>query len=672
MLGKILFIFFLSLLFNSNSVYAKNNQFLTIVNPVRVSTYNPNPKLSLEAQYQQIKVRNLKATWLVTNDVLEREDLTRTFKSMDKNQELGIFMEISENFAREAGVDYNKTDSWHRSTSIFLSGYSQEDRKKLINTVFLNFKEKFGFFPNSVGAWWIDAYSLEYMQNKYKITANLTVSDQFLTDGYQVWGQYWSVPFYPNKYHAAAPANSLENKLDIVTFQWAHRDPLNGYISPKAGRASTYSAQDYVTLGLGDDYFKSLINLYGLKNQNKFGQVTFGLEGDLPADTYAKEYAHQLDIIKGVLNMGQIEVANMSEFALWYKDSFKNLSPEHLLETDDLLGGPNKVFWYQTPKYRINIKHNKKALQTEILDLRVYFSDFQEPFYLTPNKQNDLFSNLPFVIDSNFEPEKKIKLTLGRFEKIEKSETDIKLIFEKGFIELLENKINFQLTVQNELNFLKDSDYLDIATNNQITSVVPRNNFIVSNSGYTFKDITPKIPYSIKLRLTNHPLRYLTIFTFGFGLGMFIFLKFKKITLSLIVLVGIGLIIWQSRQSYFVSQEEVSALEFLSKQEKGNILVPDKDCLSCKWDTKYKLGVLSNRREYVNKFGKKPFKYNLSFFNSLDVNKSKAILRDNEIRYIYLVKYNDFAENLPQKGEDLNLEKIFENANAQIWKVKKT
>jgi len=190
------------------------NQFVSIVNPVRISPYTKNPSASLMSEYQEVAKRNLPATWLLTYDAMLDAGINSTIKAMNQSQELGLFLEVTESFAKDSEVTYNKTDSWHRASSVLLSGYPQEDRRKLVDQALEKFKIFFGFYPTSVEAWWVDSYSLDYMQAKYGISANLTVADQFATDGYQIWGQYWSTPFYPSKFHSGMPAVTLANRLD--------------------------------------------------------------------------------------------------------------------------------------------------------------------------------------------------------------------------------------------------------------------------------------------------------------------------------------------------------------------------------------------------------------------------------------------------------------------------
>src|SRR3989344_4471235 len=158
--------FVIPLIFGANA-QEHGNSFISIVNPVRISSYTLNPASSLTAQYHETQIRNLPATWLLTYDALSSDSIFSVVSSMDNKQELGIFLEVTENASKESDVLYNKKDSWHRATSVFLSGYSTQDRKKLIDKVFSKFKERFGYYPVSVGGWWVDSFSLSYMREKY-------------------------------------------------------------------------------------------------------------------------------------------------------------------------------------------------------------------------------------------------------------------------------------------------------------------------------------------------------------------------------------------------------------------------------------------------------------------------------------------------------------------------
>jgi 3',5'-cyclic AMP phosphodiesterase CpdA len=151
---RFLIIIFLYLFFAPKAHAASNNQFVTVVNPVRVSNYNQSLVKSIQAQYGIIKQYHLPATWLLTYDSINDPRVVSEIKTFNSSQEIGIFLEVTPDFAKNAGITYHDSGSWHYATSVFLSGYKNEERIKLIDTVFAKYKAVFGKYPSSVGAWW--------------------------------------------------------------------------------------------------------------------------------------------------------------------------------------------------------------------------------------------------------------------------------------------------------------------------------------------------------------------------------------------------------------------------------------------------------------------------------------------------------------------------------------
>ncbi|KKQ76273.1 MAG: hypothetical protein US99_C0078G0001, partial [Candidatus Daviesbacteria bacterium GW2011_GWF2_38_6] len=393
-------------------------QFVNVVNPVRISSYTKDPKKALLAQYKQVNIRNLPATWLLTYDVLVNPDTRPDILGFDNLQETGVFLEVTPKFAGAAGVLYSKTDSWHRANAVFLSGYVQEDRIKLIDTIFEEFKKAFGFYPASVGAWWVDSFSLDYMKKKYDILANLTVADQFSTDGYKLWGQFWSVPFYPNKYHAGVPARTVEND--------SAGNPEEKWLITDTKLKSADIKDHKLFLN-----FEKLVDLYTKQDGNMFGQVTIGLEGDFTPEVYGGNYSRQLDIIKEKQDAGQIRVLTMKDFSNKYRNMFPKLSPVQIVQTDDLLGKNMKTFWFQSLAYRINITYDYELNKTYVNDFRSYHSDFEEPYYFSPNRDLNLHINIPPIIDSAGNPEEKWLITDTKLKSADIKDHKLFLNFEK-------------------------------------------------------------------------------------------------------------------------------------------------------------------------------------------------------------------------------------------------
>lgn len=565
-------------------------KFINIVNPVRVSKYNPDTSASIKAEYEIINTYNLPATWLLTLDVLSDNNAINTLKSFDKNQELGIFLEVSQGSADKSGIVYHNTGSWHFANAVFLSGYTQEERIKLIDTVFAKFKGQFGYYPVSVGAWWVDSFSLQYMHDKYGVIANLSCADQYSTDNYQIWGTYWSTPYYPSIYHAGIPAQNSITKIGVVTLQWASREPRRGYNS------SLYSTQDYFTTPKLDiNYFSQLID--------QFFQVTVGLEGDFNPDTYQGEYSKQMQVI----SQKTATKVTMKDFAKWYKDKNPDLSPEETIDFDGMV-------WYQSPYYRLGID----KINNKIIDFRVYPADLREPYYLWPNRDKNLRINIPSLIDSVQDPSEvwnitdvNIKTARKYFESTNKPPARF---FKSKLIKITKINNNWRIEENTEIDNMKD--------------------------GVVFSNWSLETKHLFKAPRTL--IR--TIISFGWN-------KFKK-------------------ENYWISPEEIIGLDKLRQLPAGKVLVYDHECLQCEYFGKYKPAVFGNYRDYVHKHSQKEIVYNSEIIDSRDQNIIKGKLRSMRIDYIYLTKY-DPSEFLKLSPGDYGVERIFENAVVQIWKVVK-
>lgn len=616
----IILVLFILPFFFPRSVLAKgDDQFVTIVNPVRISKYNQDPRGSVFSEYSIVKNHKLPATWLLTYDVINYPGMKNLFEGMGRDQELGIFLEVTPKFAADAGVTYSKTEFWHHANALFLSGYTQEERKRLIDKVFNSFKEKFGYYPVSVGSWWTDSFSLSYMKEKYGITGNLGCSDQFATDNYKIWGTYWSTPYYPSKLHMGIPANTADSKIDIVNMQWAARDPLNGY------KSSGYSTQDYYVTDpkLDTTYFEKLLDLYSSKNSNQFGQIVVGLEGDLSPDTYKSEYSRQLSLVSKKANEENFMLLNMKDFSNWYRNKFSNISPSQLIDTQDLLGSGLEAIWYQSPKYRLGLVFDQAKNLVKVTDIRVYPNNFMEPYYISPNRQKTLAIQIPSVIDS----------TNNQGEVWEIAARPEDFVLKDDYFEIKKSDLKIPTWVSRN-KFINTKKTKDGET-------FQINPWIYPSEGLLYKDYSPEARH---------------------------FFAGKKFILSLIL--GKG---WEyfKKVNYLIPPGELEALSKLRTMPAGKVLVFDNECLQCTYHTQIKPPAIAGIKSYVEKLSGKKIVKNKSVFVAADQQQARKEFKKFNVEYIYLSKFEDYVEKTPFSPGDLGIEKIYENANAEIWRIEK-
>jgi len=515
-LAKLLLFLFLTMSMH-NSVLAAD--IVSIVNPIRGNDFWQNSKTITEVpnfQSQLISALNLPATWLVRFDALIDPSIQDFLRKIDSSNEVGLFLEVTPTLAEKVGVTYNRSENWHFPRSVFLVGYSPGDRVKMIDVIFEEYKQIFGSYPTSVGAWWIDAFSLNYMRNKYKIEANLAVADQYSTDSYQVWGLFWSTPFYPSKNNALMPAGSVSEKIGVVTTQWAPRDPILGYGNGVLD--STYSVQpnDYILRGLDIEYFKKLLSIYSF--------VTIGLENDFTDPQILDEYKRQIEHLSKLTQENQLRPMTMTEYARFYKSQNPTISPASLVFSKDLLGGERKAVWFQSPVYRVGWFYNDQG--SVIRDLRLYNDSIKEDCYEQACQTLNLAVGAISAID---------EITFGS-----------KLVIDRGRItdfSLQKTKEGAEISYFNQSGTLRNIKFLnnDIEINGRIAPIAV---WILEAKQQKEQEIIEESRIDTSLDLSQ--FQKLGTAFLKFGLFVFLFLIIPGLLLSrrLLLAIPVGVIIF--------------------------------------------------------------------------------------------------------------------------------
>lgn len=333
------------------------------------------------------------ATWLLHYDTFTDEQIVQRLKSLNKTQERGLFLEVTRQLALDSRVNYPwESEKWERADKVFLSGYEPVDRMKLIDTAMDKFKQVYGYYPTSVGAWYIDGRSLVYLHEKYEVEAVLGVADQYLTDGYQIWGQYMGEPYYPSKGSVIEPALNEEDKINLVKLQWAPREPLLSY--GVGEKYSNYSAQanDFGrSKSLGLDYFAKLVKTYTTNVEIDLAQITLGIEvGELQPD-YLPIVAGQMRVVE---NLG-LTPLSMTNFAKVYKQIYPEISPALTITSTS---GGRSIFWSQSAlkRYAILTENGEEKL----VDLRFYHtSPYFENDWNEADRRQNLYRVVPAQVD---------------------------------------------------------------------------------------------------------------------------------------------------------------------------------------------------------------------------------------------------------------------------------
>lgn len=435
---KYFFLLLFFLLSLPSPVYAQPfERYVTLVNPVRsINFWQDNKAVSSQIDY--ISGKKIPVTWLIQYGVLLDPLSIQIFQKLSPNHEIGIFLEIDENLATDSLVPYKiGVGDWARSDKVLLSGYFPSERKRMIDTIFSKFKNIFGYYPSSIGAWYIDTLSLNYMRDKYKIETVLNVSDQYQTDTYGIWGTPWGTPYYPSRLNSLLPARSIADKLNAVKIQWAQRDPVRGYGLTVSDSTYSIQANDYMSHhNLSTSYFKKLIDEY-LFSDNILTQITVGLEVGQEMSTFFDEYKRQIDYLLQLENKNKLKFVTMSDFASIYKLIFPQFSSDMFIKGTAVDNQKEEAFWYSTSFYRIGIFKREDLLS--VRDLRIYSKPllFDDIFW---SDSNPVLQRAVFALtdDAKRHDEKIIFRGVKRID-TEKSEDKInlKIFSEDGIHSLL-------------------------------------------------------------------------------------------------------------------------------------------------------------------------------------------------------------------------------------------
>jgi len=143
---------------------------------------------------------------------------------------VGGWWEITQPHVEAAGLKWRGRYPWDWHADVgFATGYTPEERRKLVDVYMEKFKEVFGKYPTAIGSWFIDAYTLGYMYDKYGIVASCNCKDQIGTDGYTLWGGYWNQAYYPSRVNAYMPAQTREGQIPVPVFRMLGSDPIYQY-----------------------------------------------------------------------------------------------------------------------------------------------------------------------------------------------------------------------------------------------------------------------------------------------------------------------------------------------------------------------------------------------------------------------------------------------------------
>jgi len=354
-------------------------------------------KTSVIEQRKLAEKYNIPVTFLYQYDAMIQPEYIEILHGCDAKTELGIWIEMSKPLVEAVGLKWRGREGyiwdWHSCVDMTV-GYTLEEREIIIDEIMRKFREIFGYYPKTVGSWALDAYSIRYMREQYEIEAVLICKDQWGTDGYFLWGGYYSGAYYPCKNNALCPAQSNDEQIDIPVFRMLGSDPVDQYMSGIGTDLQGIESMEPVCpdSGANPEWVKWYLR-ETFRNENLgFNYCQAGQENSFGWDAMKDGYLVQMELFKEKMAQGEIEFELVSETAEKYKAQY----PATPCTTVEAHKESSSTFWFNSMFYRSNIYlHNKEII---IRDLFVFNEKYKERYFDTITEDVNLYyDNLPII-----------------------------------------------------------------------------------------------------------------------------------------------------------------------------------------------------------------------------------------------------------------------------------
>jgi len=351
-------------------------------------------------QVEMMKKYKLKGTFLLQYDALMNDRYQSLLSALpDSAFEIGAWWELPQPLVEKAGIKWRGRYPWDWHANVgFSVGYTPAEREKLVDVYMADFKKIYGQYPKSVGSWFIDAHSLNYMYEKYGIVASCNCRDQIGTDGYTLWGGYWNQGYYPSLKNAYMPAQNAKNQIPVPVFRMLGSDPVRQYDS---GLGTTH--QGVVTMepvygNAGGDslwvdwYFQEFVGGECME----YAYVQVGQENSFTWDRIAHGFELQLPLVAKLMNEQKVEVQQLSQTGEWFSKNYKTTPATSVTIKEDIKGSDFKTVWFNSRFYRANLLWDKNTFRFR--DIHHFDEEFESSYLKEVETTSKCaYSTLPFV-----------------------------------------------------------------------------------------------------------------------------------------------------------------------------------------------------------------------------------------------------------------------------------
>lgn len=299
--------------------------------------------------------------------------------------------------------------------------FSKEDKMAIVDDVFSKFYECFGFYPESTGSYYMDAFLCNYIKKKYpSVKIAVATCWEEGPKAYHTCNNSWYTlmdggpwaPWYISKENAHAPAESKEDDSGIIGIPHLSRDLLACY----DGNGSNFGTHPqnvlrgmiYNTKTWEMPYLYNLIDQYRylekFNNGYAYNMMFVGPgwmnkmgRWEQPYELLLKSYEDGCRYYGELKKKGELIDMTMSEFADYYRNKRSYNEPECALWRDILYGSNKQIFWYCDPYMRAQINMDQGGA---IVDLRPYVAKLDYEVGIGTDHVQDV--SYPYLIQEKY------------------------------------------------------------------------------------------------------------------------------------------------------------------------------------------------------------------------------------------------------------------------------
>ena len=349
-----------------------------------------------------------------------------TYASLFNDEAVALAKEHHEKYGDEIalsllGLPCEEFRAKYKTKDFCIWMFSMEEKMEIVNDVFEKFYEKFGFYPESTGSYYMDAELTNYIKEKYPmVKCAVATCWEEGPKAYHTCNNSWYTlfdggpwaPWIPSKQNTHAPAANEAEDSGIVAIPHLSRDLIACY----DGNGSNFGThpQNVLRGMIYDsetweyDYLYNLIDQYrdlakynngyaynmmfvGPGWMNKMGRW------EAPYELLLKSYEDGCAYYGQLKKEGKLIDMTMAEFADYYREKKSYTEPECALWRDILYGSDKQVFWYCDPYMRACVNMDQGGA---IVDLRPYAAKLKWEVGIGTKHVQD--ASYPFLIQEKY------------------------------------------------------------------------------------------------------------------------------------------------------------------------------------------------------------------------------------------------------------------------------